>query len=240
MIFAQAAGDPIKVVAATQGADRTATPIRLVVPKGSSIRRVEQLRGQTVAAPLGTISHYFLVQVLHKAHIPYHAVHVVNLSPVDASTAVSNGHVDAAVVPEPLAAEDLQNGSTTQLVSMAGYAKYLSFFIASVEAIHDRAKAAAIADFIVRLYRANAVVTKQPNLAAQVYTTIYGVSPPVAQAAAASVRSVVTPITPSIIQYVQQEANTFRRLGLLPNNVTAASMFDLAFNKKVNAQAGLS
>ncbi len=46
-IFAQAAGDPIKVVAALRGSVPTASPYAILVPKGSPITKVSQLRGHT-------------------------------------------------------------------------------------------------------------------------------------------------------------------------------------------------
>jgi hypothetical protein len=50
---------------------------------------------------------------------------------------------------------------------------------------------------------------------------------------------VATPITASVIKYQQIEANTFQSLGLIPNKINVASMFDLAINKQIAAEAGI-
>jgi hypothetical protein len=70
--------------------------------------------------------------------------------------------------------------------------------------------------------------------------TPYGVPLSVAKAAVASVQAVGTPITPAIITYQQQEANTFLKLGLIPKNLKVNSVFDLSFNKQISAASGLT
>ena len=68
-VFAQSAGDPVKVVAVTQGANPKISPYDIVVPAGSPIKTAAQLKGQTVAVQEGTVEQYFLVQYLAKSHI---------------------------------------------------------------------------------------------------------------------------------------------------------------------------
>ena len=75
-IFAQAAGDPVKVVAVTQSANPKVSPYDLVVPASSSIKSVSQLKGQTVGVQEGTVEQYVLIQLLKKAGISYSAVNV--------------------------------------------------------------------------------------------------------------------------------------------------------------------
>ncbi len=75
-VFAQSAGDPVKVVAITQGASPKTSPYDIVVPAGSPIKTAAQLKGQTVAVQEGTVEQYFLVQYLAKNHIPYSAFEV--------------------------------------------------------------------------------------------------------------------------------------------------------------------
>jgi hypothetical protein len=49
-----------------------------------------------------------------------------------------------------------------------------------------------------------------------------------------------TPITPAIIKYQQQEADTFFKLGLIPEKLKVNPIFDLNFNKQISAAAGLT
>jgi sulfonate transport system substrate-binding protein len=239
-IFAQAANDPVKVVAATVGADPSESPFGLVVPKGSPITSVSQLRGKTIAVQEGTVEQYVLIQMLKKADIPYSAVTVDNLAVTNASTAVASGKVDAAVLTQPLIALDVYAGTATQVVSAAAYAKTLGYLTASQAALDNPEKAAAIADFINRFYKAEAILRKNPMLAAETYVKTYDVPLAVAEAAVKTVQAVGTPITPAIISYQQQEADTFHQLGLVPTKLDVSKIFDLPYNQKVSQAAGLT
>jgi sulfonate transport system substrate-binding protein len=239
-IFAQSAGDPVKVVAATEGANPKVSPYDIVVPANSPIKTAAQLRGATVAVQEGTVEQYFLVQYLAKNHIPYTAIHLQNLPVTSASTAVTNGQVQAAVISQPLTALDQATGKIRVLASGAGYLQVLGYLTASNAALANPQKAAALQDFIKRFYKASAILRKNPLLAAETYVKTYGVTLPVAKAAVASVQAVGTPITPSIISYQQTEANTFQKLGLLPATLNVKGVFDLPFNKIVAKTSNLT
>ena len=238
-IFAQAAGDPVKVVAALQGSDPKTSPFGIIVPKGSHITKLSQLRGKTIAVQEGTVEQYVLIEILKKAGIPDNAVTIDNLTVTNASTAVANGKVDAAVLTQPLIGLDIHAGTATQLVSAAGYARTLGYLTASRSALSNPKKSAAIADFINRFYKAQSILRKNPQLAAQTYVKTYGVPLAVAEAAVKSVQEVGTPITPAIIRYQQTEANTFNQLGLIPDRINVAKIFDLPYNTVVAKKAGL-
>jgi sulfonate transport system substrate-binding protein len=240
-IFAQEAGDPVKVVAATIGVNPKVSPYALVVPANSPIKSISQLKGQSVAVQEGTVEQYFLVQELQKAHIPYGAVHIQNLTVTNAATAVANGQVDAAVITQPLTGIDLTAGKIRVLGTGVGTAsETLGYLTASSGALGNPQKAAAIADFIVRFDKAQALLRKNPTLAAQTYVKTYGVPLAVAKQAVASDQTAGTPITPAIESYQQNEANTFLKLGLLTTPINVKKIFDLPFNKAVNKAAGIS
>jgi sulfonate transport system substrate-binding protein len=239
-VFAQAAGDPVKVVAATLGDNPKVSPYDIVVPSGSPIKSVGQLRGHSVAVQEGTVEQYFLVQELAKAHIPYSAVQIDNLTVTDASTAVANGQVPAAVITQPLTGLDQATGKITVLATGAGVSETIGYLTASDAALANPQKAAALSDFIQRYYKAETQLRKNPLLAAQTYVKTYGVTLAVAKEAVASDQGVGTPITPSIISYQQNEANTFQKLGLIANTLNVKQIFDLPFNQTLAKQAGLT
>jgi sulfonate transport system substrate-binding protein len=238
-IFAQSAGDPVKVVAATIGTSAKKSPLDIVVPTDSPIKTVAQLKGHTVAVQEGTVEQYLLVQALAKAKVPYGAVKIDNLAVTTASTAVENGQVDAAVISQPLTALDQQTGKIRILTTGAGLLQSLGYLTVSTSALANPQKAAAIQDFIGRFYKAAAILAKEPQLAAQTYAKTYGVPLSVAEAAVATVQSKGTPITAAIISYQQTEANTFQKLGLISSHVDVKGVFDLPFNKVVAHASGL-
>jgi sulfonate transport system substrate-binding protein len=239
-IFAQAAGDPVKVVAATVSANPKVSPLDLVVPASSSITKVSQLRGQAIGVQEGTVEQYVLIQILKKAGIPYSGVTIENLSVVNAAAAVSSGKVAAALISQPLTAIDLANGKIRVLTTGAGYTETLGYLTASQAALDNPQKAAAIADFVQRFYKAEAIIKKDPQLAINAYVKIYGVTLAEAKEAAATVQEAATPITPAIIQYQQTEANTFLKLGLITQKLNVTGIFDLPLNKSIDAKAGLT
>jgi sulfonate transport system substrate-binding protein len=238
-IFAQAAGDPVKVVAATVSANPKISPFDLAVPASSSITKVSQLRGQTIGVQEGTVEQYVLIQILKKAGIPYSAVTIENLSVIDAAAAVSSGKVAAALISQPLVAIDLAAGKIRVLTSAAGYAETLGYLTASQSALDNPKEAAAIADFVVRFYKAAVVLKKDPLLAEEAYVKIYGVTLAEAKEAAETVVQTATPITPAIISYQQTEANEFLTLGLITKKLNVKGIFDLPLNKTIDATAGV-
>jgi sulfonate transport system substrate-binding protein len=238
-IFAQAAGDPVKVVAATVSANPKISPFDLAVPASSSITKVSQLRGQTIGVQEGTVEQYVLIQILKKAGIPYSAVTIENLSVIDAAAAVSSGKVAAALISQPLVAIDLAAGKIRVLTSAAGYAETLGYLTASQSALDNPKEAAAIADFVVRFYKAAVVLKKDPLLAEEAYVKIYGVTLAEAKEAAETVVQTATPITPAIISYQQTEANEFLKLGLITKKLNVKGIFDLPLNKTIDATAGV-
>jgi sulfonate transport system substrate-binding protein len=238
-IFAQAAGDPVKVVAITKGAVSTASPFALTVPPGSHITKVSQLRGKSIAVQEGTVEQFFLIQALARAHVPYSAVTIDNLPVTSGSAALTAGKVDAFVSTQPLTALDVLAGKARVLESGAGIIQSLGYLTASQSALDNPAKTAAIEDFVNRFYKAQAILGKNPQLAAQTYVTTYGVPLAAAQAAVASVQAVGTPVTPAIVKYQQNEANTFLKLGLISSKINVSHVFDLPVNRKIAAAAGL-
>jgi sulfonate transport system substrate-binding protein len=238
-IFAQAAGDPVKVVAATVSANPKVSPFDLVVPGTSTVKKVSQLRGQTIGVQEGTVEQYVLIQILKKAGIPYSAVTIENLSVVNAAAAVSSGKVAAAVISQPLTAIDLAGGKIRVVATGAGYTQTLGYLTASQAALDNPQKAAAIADFVQRFYKAEAIIKKNPLLAEQAYVKIYGVTLAEAKQAAATVQEAGTPITPAIIKYQQTEANTFLKLGLITKKLNVKGIFDLPLNKSIDAKSGI-
>ena len=118
--------------------------------------------------------------------MPYSAVNLDNLAVTTASTAVTNGQVDAAVISQPLTGLDTATGKVRVLATGAGLLQTIGYLTASTAALANPQKAAALTDFIGRFYKASAALAKEPGLAAATYAKTYGVPLAVAKQAAAS------------------------------------------------------
>jgi len=76
----------------------------LVVPEGSDITSVEDLKGKQIAATQGTDPYFFLLQSLEEAGLSLDDVTVQNLQHADGWAALQNGSVDAWAGLDPIMA----------------------------------------------------------------------------------------------------------------------------------------
>jgi sulfonate transport system substrate-binding protein len=107
-LLARSNGSPIKVISLYSRPEWAA----LVVPKGSSIKSVADLKGKQVAATKGTDPYFFLVQSLEEAGLSINDVTVQNLQHADGRAALENGSVDAWSGLDPIMAGAEQAGAT--------------------------------------------------------------------------------------------------------------------------------
>lgn len=78
--------------------------------KDDTIKSAEDLRGKTVAGPVGTNLHQLLVAYLKQANMTLDDINYVNMSIADAKAALDGGSVDAALVAGPTAYKSKQQG----------------------------------------------------------------------------------------------------------------------------------
>ncbi len=84
----------------------------LVVPKGSPLTSVSQLKGKKVAATRGTDPFFFLLRSLKEAGLSQSDVEIVNLQHSDGRLALERGNVDAWAGLDPhMAAAELRGGA---------------------------------------------------------------------------------------------------------------------------------
>ena len=90
-VFAAAGGNKIAIVGAYQ-----ANPLAsaLLVPKGSPITSVAQLKGKRIAVAQGSSAEYHLLTVLTKAGLSVHDVTITYLQPAEGLAALTSAHVD--------------------------------------------------------------------------------------------------------------------------------------------------
>ena len=99
VVFAQAAGYPIALIANTPPGDNNARGV--LVANDSPIRTTADLKGKRIAISKGTGTHNYLIQVLDRAGVPYSAIKPVYLAPPDARAAFDAGRIDAWAAWDP-------------------------------------------------------------------------------------------------------------------------------------------
>ena len=97
-ILAQSAGAPLVYVAHEPSRSHSEA---IIVPAGSPLRTIADLKSKRVALNKGSNVHYLLVRALESAGIAYDQVNTVFLSPSDARAAFEGGSVDAWAVWDP-------------------------------------------------------------------------------------------------------------------------------------------
>lgn len=108
-IFAQAANANLVYIA-----NQPKAPLAeaLIVPKDSSIKSIQDLKGKRVVLNKGSNVHYLLLKVLEANHLKLDDIQVVYLPPADARAAFEKGAVDAWVIWDPFfAAAEQQLGA---------------------------------------------------------------------------------------------------------------------------------
>ena len=108
-VLSKANGNPIKGVYIFSRPEWTA----LVLPKGSPIKSVKDLKGKKIAATKGTDPFLFLLRSLNQEGLSKNDVEILALQHADGRAALEQGRVDAWAGLDPLmAGSQIQAGST--------------------------------------------------------------------------------------------------------------------------------
>jgi len=233
-VFAAAGGDQLAIVGALQANPNGSA---LLVPKGSGIHDVQQLKGKRIAVAQGSSADYHLLTVLTKAGISVHDVTLVYLQPAAGLAALSSGHVDAWDIWSPFIEEGETLDGATAIVTGQGYGSPYSFTVASRAALADPAKAAAIRDYLALIAQAHRWANNHLSAWAAVWAKASGLPLTVMTKAASDDSSLAVPITPAVIASEQQVANAFTTSGLIPVHVNFSQFVDTSFNTTTEGNA---
>ena len=225
-VFAAAAGVDLKVI----GAVRTnPSGTALVVPKGSPIKTVADLKGTKVAYGNGTAAQYFVTRLLATAKLTLDDITAVNLQPLDARTAGTAGQVDAWVSFDPLTALDQSAGGVRVVRTAEGLTSGLLLLVAYGPSLAE--KKPAFRDFVNRVARSRAWAREHPDEFAATWSSELKLPPDVLTAVAQRAKFDPVPIDDAVISDVQRIADTFAAEKLIPGRVSVKKLFDRSFNR---------
>ncbi len=236
LIFAQAAQQEITAVAGWATANGS---YRLVTAPGvDDIKGWKDLKGKKVTYQQGTAGEAVVLEALDKAGLKLSDITPVNLPITQASAALQGGSADAAVLVEPLTSVFLAANPGGNVVAKANViTDRSSFFIATKDSLGDKAKSAALADYISRLVRAFAYTSSHPDEVAQaVYVDQYKL--PLERATELvnenGGTSFVT-LPGEVLKAQQKLADLFYAAGEIPAKVDVKKEFSTKFNAVVQA-----
>lgn len=223
-IFAQAAGAPLVYAGAT--VPRPALEA-VVVPKGSPIRTVADLKGKRVAYNKGSNVHYFLVKLLEKNGLKYSDVQSVFLAPADARAAFERGAVDAWIIWDPFLAAAQKQLDARLLADATGVVNNRAYYFTSREFATKNADVLRVA--IEELNAIDNWAAANQGAAAAELAAVLGLDKSITELYLGRARFGTAPITREILAEQQAIADTFFDLKLIPKrlNLLHAAPVDL-------------
>lgn len=235
LIFAQAAGSPVKVVAVSQSAKAGGSAYALVVKPNSPIRTSADLKGKSVTFMKGTVLHYFIANLLEKQGLSLKDIKQVQATGFGTGL-LDKDAADAIILTEPFLTELEQAGKIRIIANGADFTPGFNYLVASDAALADPAKAKAIGDLAARAARAQRWQRENVKKAAPALAKQYNVGIDIAEKIIERSPSKYTPIDNSIIAAHQAEADLFLKEGLIRKKLDASQIFDKRYDSIVAAQ----
>lgn len=213
-IFAQAAGAPLAYVGATVPRPQSEA---VLVPKGSAIKTVAELKGKKIALNKGSNVHYFIVKLFEKHGLAFADLNLVYLPPADARAAFEKGSVDAWVIWDPFLAAAEKSLDARVLADATGVVGNRAYYFSSLDYVAKNADVLAIA--IEELNKVDVWGAANKGDLAGELATLWGLPKPVAELSVNRSAYGTAPITKAILAEQQKIADTFFELKLIPKKI---------------------
>jgi sulfonate transport system substrate-binding protein len=231
-VFAASGGEAIEIVGARQtNGDQDA----LLVPKGSPITSIQQLKGKKIAYASGSSGNYNLLTVLNKASLTTKDVNLVNLQPADALAAFTSGSVEAWDVWPPYVQQVVAQNGAKVLATGSGFGNPYSFEVASKSAVTDPKKAAAMKAYLTILNKGYVWTATHPAQWAAAWAKATGLPLSVMETAAKTDGTTPVAITDDTTTAENKLVEQFFAAGLIPSKVDMKDYITDQFNDSVPA-----
>jgi sulfonate transport system substrate-binding protein len=213
-----------KVVAALVPPDAKQAGNYLIVPKGSSIKKLADLRGKNVGVPFGSSAHGFLLNAVASAGLSPTSVHFVNLVPAALAAAFSGGKIDAEAIWNPQAAVDVGRGARVLLAGHPPLDPNVGFVVAATKNVTDPTRKALLTDLLKRLGKAYQYGNTHPAVWVKDVQKETGIDEKTAKVVVANGKTTIRYVTPSILKAEQQLADAFLNAKQITKRVNVASI----------------
>jgi sulfonate transport system substrate-binding protein len=189
----------------------------MLVPEGSTIGSLAEIKGKKVAFARGTSGQSVLLKLLAKAGLAYGDIVPVFLSPIDASAALSRGDVDVWVVHDPYFAlaervqraraiattKDIVNGNSVYVANPEFATKYPKTLAAVIDEVTNVTTWAA----------------QNRDKFAETTSAAIGMDLDAVRIAIGRSDLVAGPVTRAIVAQLQETADAFLKAGFIPKQI---------------------
>jgi sulfonate transport system substrate-binding protein len=204
-VFAQAAHGDVLYIAANQGA-----PQSILLPAGSKIQTLADLKGKKLAFGRGSSAHHFVLLVLEKAGLTYTDIEPIYLGPADAGAAFERGAIDSWSIWEPYTSLFVTRPGVRTLATNKDIGEQFGYIMGNGAFV-----------------RANPALTStvvQAFAAAALLATATGIQQDVWSRALAHHPLQVMPMSDELTRSQQKVADRFRALGLVPVDIKVSDI----------------
>lgn len=216
-IFAQAARADLLYLAANRGA-----PQSVMLPEGSKIETLTDLKGQKLALGRGSSGHNFVLLVLEKAGLRYDEIQPVYLSPADAGAAFERGAIDAWAVWEPYTSIFVTRPGVRILTTNKEIGEQFGYIMGNGPFV--RANPALITPVIQAIGATAERVRRHQAQAAALLAGATGLPQEVWTRALAQDAFQVLPMNEELTRSQQKIADRFHTLGLVPVDIKVSNI----------------
>ncbi len=211
-LFDFANGSDLQIVSAVTYGDGSS--VAIIVPPGSSIRTVADLKGKRVATGKISIGHYLLLRALESAGLTTKDITPIFMAPSDAKAAFASGQIDAWSTWSPFLATAVLHDKARVLATGKGLLKSHAYQIATPKAIRD--KAPQLRDFLARLDRAYQWENGHPSDFAAALARDTGLPADVSLATVSAMHPVTAPLDDGIVADAQDIVRHLSQSGAAP------------------------
>jgi sulfonate transport system substrate-binding protein len=216
-VFAQAAGAELVYSGVEPPAPKGEA---ILVPKDSPIKSVADLKGKRIALNKGSNVHYLLVQALAKVGLSPADVTPVYLAPADGRAAFESGDVDAWVIWDPFLAAAQKASDARILADGAGLVENRQYYLAYRSFAQSHPELLKIIQ--EEIARTDAWAAQHQPEVVQLLAKHTGLDSAAVTLAVSRLAYGTGPITPATVAYQQSIADTFFKLGLIPQQIRVA------------------
>ncbi len=174
-LLARSNGSPIQTVDVYSQPNWAA----ILVPAGSTITSVSELKGKSIAATKGTDPYFFLLQTLGEAGLSLEDVTVQNLQHADGKAALESGTVDAWAGLDPLLSSSVATAGSKIIYDNIDFNSY--GFLNATESFIE--KSPDLLQLVIDAYEtAREYAIANPEETAEILATVAAIDPVIATA----------------------------------------------------------